>query len=262
MTPPSRTAESSPHLRIYRDAEELAHGAAKEFQLRASREIESRGRFSVALSGGSTPKRLFRVLADHPFREAVPWQNIHVFWGDERTVPPDHPDSNFGSAHEILLSKVAIPAANVHRIEGERDPEDAAVRYEQRLRRHFELAAHRLPQFDLVFLGLGGDGHTASLFPDSEALNERERLVVAPWVKKLDTYRVTLTPPVINRAACILFLVSGQDKAEVLERILEHPDEGPLLPAQVIRPTAGELYWLVDELAGRNLARGGKAGPA
>jgi 6-phosphogluconolactonase len=213
----------------------------------------------VALSGGSTPRGLHTLLADpaEPFRARVPWSRLHVFWGDERPVPPDHRDSNYRMADDTLLRHVPIPSAHVHRIHGE-DPDhaNAATRYAHELREAF--AAHgRLdggwPRFDLVILGMGPDGHTASLFPGTDAVREAARWVVAAWVAKLDSYRLTLTPPVLNRADVVLFLVTGGDKAEVLAAVLEGPSQPDVYPSQIIRPVAGPSIWLVDRVAAARL---------
>jgi 6-phosphogluconolactonase len=241
-------------IHIFDDSEALARGAADEFVRRVESKLESGDRFSVALSGGSTPKRLYALLADPPYRDRVAWEKIHFFWGDERTVPPGHPDSNFGAADEALLSKLEIPPVNVHRIRAEMsDPAEAAAEYEAELRRHFKLGDGAFPSFDLVFLGMGADGHTASLFPGSDALGEERRLVVATWVEKLGTHRVTLTCPVFRKAACILFMVSGADKGETLRYVLEDAAEPPRYPAQLIRPDAGELSWYIDGAAAQAL---------
>jgi 6-phosphogluconolactonase len=246
-------AQSAPLLRLFDDPDQLARGAGDEFARRARRAQDAGGRFAVALSGGSTPGRLYRTLAGPSFRDQVEWAAVHFFWGDERTVPPDHPDSNFAAAREALLSRVPVPPENIHRIKGEQsDPARAAADYEEELRRFFRLGPGGLPRFDLVLLGLGADGHTASLFPGSDALTEGRRLVVAPWVEKLDTHRVTLTCPVLNNAACILFLVTGVRKAATLRRVLEGPRD-PRYPAQRVRPHDGELLWYVDRAAAREL---------
>jgi 6-phosphogluconolactonase len=245
---------AGPEVRVYDDPDTLARAAADEFVRRAEDAIAAAGRFTVALSGGSTPLRLYRLLAEPPYRDRVAWDAVHVFWGDERAVPPDHRDSNYGAAHAALLSRVAIPPANVHRIRGEAaDPEAAAAEYEEELRRCFQIAPGGLPRFDLVLLGMGADGHTASLFPGSAAAREEDRLVVAAWVEKLGAYRVTLTTPVLNNAACVLFLVAGAEKAEVLGRVLQGGPAAAAYPAGRIRPRAGELIWLVDRAAAGSL---------
>jgi 6-phosphogluconolactonase len=244
-------------IRVFEDAEAVAGAAADEFLRRAVAKSGSGAPFSVALSGGSTPKRLFALLAREPYRTELPWESVHFFWGDERTVPPDHPDSNFGAAREILLSEIAVPEGNIHRIQGElEEPARAAAAYEESLRRFFQLPAAGIPRFDLAFLGMGADGHTASLFPGSEALGEARRLVVAPWVERLGAHRITLTCPVLNNASCILFLVSGAEKAERLKAVVESEGRDPLYPAQLVRPTRGELYWYVDRAAAAALAEG------
>jgi 6-phosphogluconolactonase len=182
---------------------------------------------------------------------------MHVFWGDERHVPPDHPDSNYRMANEVLLSQVPIPPANVHRIKSEHpDARQAADDYEQTLQAFFRLAAGQHPRFDLIFLGLGPEGHTASLFPGTQALHETHRLVVSTWVGKFFTDRITLTPPVLNNAAGVVFLVSGEDKALALKAVLEGHDEPEQLPAQLIRPAHGRLLWLVDRAAASLLQPG------
>lgn len=243
-------------VHIFKDGDALARGAADEFLRRAVTHLEARDSYSVALSGGSTPKRLFELLAAEPFRSRMPWARIRFFWGDERTVPPDHPDSNFGMADRLLLSRVPIRPENVHRIPAERSPpERAASEYEATLRRVFRLAEDDLPRFDLVFLGMGSDGHTASLFPGTAALTETRHLVVANWIEKLEAHRLTLTCPVFNRAACIVFLVSGAAKSEMLANVLADGGRAPRYPAQLIRPTEGELHWYVDRAAGRALDR-------
>ncbi len=245
---------AEPVFRVLEDPERVAHAAAREFQRRATRSAEGGGDFAVALSGGSTPVRLYALLAGPPYRDSVPWDRVHVFWGDERAVGPEHPDSNYGAARGALLDRVRIPAGNVHRIPAENpDPEAAAVAYERTLRRYFGLAADALPRFDLILLGLGADGHTASLFPGNEALRERRRLVVAPWVEAVSSRRISLTCPVLNNAACIMFLVTGAEKAETLRRVLENDEGETGLPARLIRPRNGELVWLVDRAAAARL---------
>lgn len=225
------------------DAKALARTAAELFTALARTSIEERGQFVVALSGGSTPRQLYIRLADPEFSTQIPWRAVHLFWGDERCVPPDHPESNYRMVKESL--RVSIPSANIHRIAGELSPYEAAALYEQELRTFFG----NTPLFDLVLLGLGEDGHTASLFPASPALHEQFRWVVAvshnvpppPLVP-----RVTLTLPVINRAREVLFLVSGVAKAERVAQILGHTSSSTELPAGAVNPSDGNLTWLLD----------------
>jgi len=219
-------------IRIFGDPKELARAAAEYFVARSPE--------TVALSGGSTPKAMFEVLADE-FRDRVPWSRIHFFWSDERHVPPDHPDSNYRMANEALLSHVPVAPENVHRIHSENpNAAEAASEYEQTLR---NVTKQTLPRLDLIFLGLGTDGHTASIFPGSEVLQETKRLVAAPWVEKLKTYRITMTLPVLNNGASVVFLVSGAEKAEIVKEIFEG---GNKYPAQAVKPAQGELIWMVN----------------
>jgi polyphosphate glucokinase len=236
----------------------LYESAASEFVKQSASALSSNARYTVALSGGSTPRGLYQLLATHPtWHSQVPWDRTHFFWGDERHVPPEHPDSNFRMANETLLSVAPVPAANIHRIRGEAaSAADAAREYEHELRRVFKPAAGQLPRFDLVLLGLGAEGHTASLFPGTRALAEAQRLVVSNWVGKLYADRITLTPPMLNNAACVLFLVAGDDKATALKAILEGPYEPEQLPAQLISPTNGRLVWLLDRAAAQALDAG------
>jgi 6-phosphogluconolactonase len=245
----------NPTIHIVADTEELSRVAAAEFVHRAQDAVQAKGIFTVVLSGGSTPKSLYTLLADDvTLRAAVPWDKVHFFWGDERHVPPDHPDSNYRMAHEALLSKVLVPAANVQRIKSEYpEAHRAADEYDQRLREFFAVAVGHFPQFDLLLLGMGPDGHTASLFPGTVALHERTRLVVANWVEKFSTDRITLTPPVLNNAARIIFLVGGEEKAETLRAVLQGAQQPERFPAQLISPTHGTLLWLVDRSAARLL---------
>ena len=185
----------------------------------------------------------------------MPWNAIHFFWGDERHVPPDHPDSNFRMAREAMLDRVPVPAENVHRIPAERpDAQRAAAEYEATLRSFFALASGEWPRCDLILLGLGKEGHTASLFPGGDAVRERERLVVAPWVEAQKTFRITLTPPVLNQARRAMFLVSGEEKAEALHAVLEGPREPERYPAQIVE---GNRLWMVDRAAARLLKTAG-----
>jgi len=201
----------------------------------------------VALAGGSTPRGLYRLLTGEPYRSQFSWEHLRVFWGDERTVPPDHQESNYRMAEEALLSHVPVPSRQVFRMEGELPAGEAAARYEAVLREQFKLSPGEVPRFDLIILGMGPDGHTASLFPGTSALAELHKLVAASWVEKFHTYRVTLTPPVLNAAKHVVFLVSGQDKAMALQGVLEGPSEPSRYPAQIINPTAGELVWLINQ---------------
>lgn len=246
---PTRTFQiNAAEIRVLPDANALARAAADEFSRLARESVAARGRFTVALSGGSTPKAIFALLArDYANGHALPWGKIHIFFGDERHVPPDHADSNFRTANENLLSKVPIPAANVHRIEGERDAADAAARYEAGLRSTFGNSSGPVPRFDLIMLGMGADGHTASLFPGSTALHERQALVCATWVEKFQGRRITFTFPLINAAACVMFVAGGADKATMLRHVLRGDPSGQAYPAQQIRPANGRLLWLLDE---------------
>jgi 6-phosphogluconolactonase len=242
-------------LQLLTDAEALYRVAAERFVRHARAAVQLSGRFTVALSGGSTPRAMYRLLAlDQPMRSEVPWDKVHFFWGDERHVPPDHADSNYRMVHAELLSKVLVPELNVCRILGEqRDADLSAQQYERTLQAFFQLSPGQLPRFDLMLLGLGEDGHTASLFPGTTAVHEKERLVAANWVRKLHVHRITLTVPVFNNAACVIFLVAGGHKATALRAVLEGVPEPKWLPAQLIRPRDGELVWLVDRAAARLL---------
>jgi 6-phosphogluconolactonase len=241
-----------PELRVLENSDALFGAAAAEFASLASEAIQSRDKFCVALSGGSTPRNLYSMLANQSAR-SIPWQQIYFFFGDERHVPPDHPDSNYRMAREAMLSKVPVPAENVFRIHAEQDAETAALEYEQTLRKFFGLQANEFPRFDLVLLGVGPDGHTASLFPGSAALNEMQRLVVADWADKFKTYRITLTLPVLNQARCVMFLASGADKASILHQVFENKNAN--LPAQRVCPENGRLLWLIDREAAASLQR-------
>jgi 6-phosphogluconolactonase len=239
-------------IRILNDSTELFKTAASEFALLARNAVHRKGSFVVALSGGSTPKALYSLLASQAAPD-VPWRDTHVFFSDERFVSPDHPDSNFRMANEAMLSKVPISPQNIFRVPTEEAGADlAAKKYEDSIRDFFVLPSDEVPRFDLILLGLGPDGHTASLFPDSAALNETQRLVVANWVEKFKSYRITFTYSLINHAAYDIFLVSGAEKTRVVREIFEH--EGANLPAQRVRPTDGKLLWLIDRPAATALS--------
>lgn len=228
-------------VEIFDSSEELALAAAEYFVAQCPE--------TVALSGGSTPKLMFQILAEQ-FREEVAWSNIHFFWSDERHVPPDHPESNYRMANEALLSHVPVSVNNVHRIRSE-NPDAAAVasEYEQTI---IAVTKQTLPRLDLIFLGLGTDGHTASIFPGSEVLNETKRLVAAPYVEKFKSYRITMTLPLLNNGASIVFLVSGAEKAEIVRAVLQGENK---YPAQAVNPTQGELIWMLDKDAAAYLSR-------
>jgi 6-phosphogluconolactonase len=238
---------------VCRDLEDLNHKAATEFARLAIQSAATCGRFATALSGGSTPKGLYSLLAASEFRGKIPWSQVHIFWGDERCVGPDHPESNYRMAQETLLSGVPLPAENIHRMRGEKNPPDAAEGYEQTVQNFFQLSSRGPPRFDLIYLGLGEDGHIASLFPGSEALKETTRLVVAVYVQKLKSHRLTLTLPVLNHAANIFFIVAGRDKAPVLKAALQGEQDPERLPAQLIKPVSGKLVWFVDQAAASSL---------
>ncbi len=239
---------------VVSSAAALAEEAAERFAGTASRALNDAGRFSVALSGGATPRGLYARLAAEPFRSRVDWSRVRVFWGDERCVPPDHPDSNYRLAHELLLSRVAILPDNVHRMRGEAaDPDLAAAEYAAELQTAFGLKRGERPRFDLILLGMGADGHTASLFPHSPALREVTRLALAAYVDAVRGYRLTLTLPVLNTAAAVLFLVAGSDKAQRLRAVLRDKPS-PEAPASLVRPERGTLHWIVDRAAATGLA--------
>ena len=246
---------SNAEVRVLPDATTLARAAADAFLHAARESIAATSRFTVALSGGSTPKAIFKLLAhDHATgANLLPWGKVQIFFGDERHVPPDHPDSNYRMANETLLSKVPIPAENIHRIEGELHAAEAAVRYDARLRSVFAIPGNPTPRFDLVMLGMGSDGHTASLFAGSAGLGEKSSLVCANWIEKFQSHRITFTFPLINAAAEVLFIAGGADKATILRNILHGDPSGQTYPAQAIRPVNGRLTWLIDEAAAGRL---------
>jgi 6-phosphogluconolactonase len=226
------------------DPESLAKDAASRFVRVAKDAIATRGMFTVALAGGSTPRLTYSLLAGEPYRSQVDWSKIQFFWGDERCVPPDHKDSNYRMAIETLLSHVLVQESQLHRMRGEDpDPSKAAADYERQLRLVFGEAG--IPKFDLILLGIGPDGHTLSLFPGSKALAETNKLVVANWVEKFQTWRITFTAPLANNAAHILFQVEGADKKAALQEILHGEYQPAIYPAQLIQPGNGECDWLI-----------------
>jgi 6-phosphogluconolactonase len=234
--------------------QDLFQAAAEEVIRSATDAIGQRGRFSIALSGGSTPRNLYTLIAANA-SASLPWTKIFFFWGDERHVPPTDAESNFRMAEETLLSKVPVPASNIFRVPTENsDATAVAEAYEQTLRKFFAPAPGKFPRFDLILLGMGPDGHTASLFPETAALQEKSRFVVANWVEKLQTSRITLTLPVLNAARRVAFLVSGADKAAVLREVLEGNAPGEKYPSKLVRPTDGKLIWFVDRAAASELS--------
>ncbi|MGB7921839.1 MAG: 6-phosphogluconolactonase [Pyrinomonadaceae bacterium] len=241
-------AGTTPNILVFDDADAVARAAATRFVEIAQAAIAERGRFSVALSGGSTPRRAYELLATDERRDSISWTNVHLFFGDERCVPPDDPQSNYRMACEAMISRLPIPSENTHRMRCEEDAEAGARLYEQELRSFFDGAA-AWPRFDLVLLGMGDDGHTASLFPGTPALAQQQAWVVANRVEKLNTFRLTLTAPAINHAAHILFMVTGAGKAERLAEVIYGPRDHQRLPAQLIQPVHGSLTWLLDRAA-------------
>jgi 6-phosphogluconolactonase len=243
---------AEPALRVLPGPADVAAEAAAEVAARAAEAVAARGAFTLALSGGSTPRALYALLADpaRAFAARMPWGSTQILFGDERHVPPGHADSNFRMAREALLARVPVPAENVHRIRGELpDAAEAAAEYASELR----AVLGGVPEIDLVLLGLGEDGHTASLFPGSPALDERERWVAAPWVERLGAFRITLTLPVLERAREVLFLVAGAAKAAALQSALQGSRGAEPVPAARVRPRDGRLLWLADSAAAARL---------
>jgi 6-phosphogluconolactonase len=248
--------DGPPEIRVADDPGALAEMAAREVLEVARAAVAARGRFAVALSGGSTPSATYRRLAEPPFATQMPWDRTLVFFGDERGVPPDHPDSNYGMAHTALLSRVPIPPERVFRIAGEAPDSDAvAADYARTLADAFGVRRGEIPRLDLVLLGLGIDGHTASLFPGSPVLKETFRTVAAVHAAAASIpERITLTYPTLNAAACVIYLVSGAEKAKIVKVALSDRASG--VPAAMVRPTAGRLLWIVDRPAAASLAAG------
>lgn len=266
---------SDKEIKVFSTVEELNEYAANEFVRLSRAAIEEHEVFTVALSGGSTPKKLFALLASDTFRRSIDWTKVQIFFGDERAVPPTDEESNYRMANETLLSKVEIPAENVHRFQTEsyskkdfiehtdgggfgrfqaetKAVAEIAARMNRQIVNVFKLRAQEFPRFDLIFLGMGGDGHTASLFPDSDALSEKEKIVAENYVEKFDSFRLTFTFPTINNARNIIFLIAGEDKAKVLKEVLE--SEEIKYPSQKIQPNDGKLLFLLDEKAAEKVS--------
>lgn len=239
-------------IRVFKDSPAVAQAAA-EMIVAGAREAAAAGRnFSLVLSGGSTPKLLYQLLAAEPYRSRVDWTRMEIYFGDERVVPVDHADSNFKMANEALISRVPLKPENVHRMRGEIDPNQAAIEYGQMLKARFGEGGQ-----DITLLGMGDDGHTASLFPHTSALDETQHRCVAHFVEKSTTgksWRITLTAPFINRSATVLLLVTGASKAARLAEILHGPRDPKRLPIQLIDPTSGQLIWMLDEAAAKNIS--------
>jgi 6-phosphogluconolactonase len=250
------SATPNREVRILKDGDTIARRAADKFVSLAQSAVQRSGSFSVALAGGSTPKILYSLLAaESDLRARLPWDKMHLFFGDERHVGPDDSQSNFKMASETMISKAPVKPNQVHRMKGEYpDAEQAAREYEQVLRTHFRLIGAELPRFDLVLAGMGDEGHTLSLFPGTKALHAEGRTVVRNWVGKFFTDRITITAPVACNATMILFMATGKEKALALKGVLEGPYEPEQLPSQLLQPTNGELLWLVDQAAGSMLS--------
>lgn len=242
-------------LKILADDLRLARTAGEFFANQSQEAIAQRGYFTVALAGGQTPGTLYSLLTSEAFTSRIDWDKVHLFWGDERCVPPEHVESNYSMARHYLLNYAPIPEENIHRIQGELEPQVAARNYETMLRDFFKDADTPQPRFDLILLGMGDDGHTASLFPYSDALAVQDRWVAAHFVESVRAWRVTLTASAINAAANIMFLVLGASKADSAQAVLQGPPDPQRFPSQLIQPTDGQLIWLLDETAAASLDR-------
>jgi 6-phosphogluconolactonase len=236
-------------VRVYPTRSAAAHAAAAQFVATAEKAMNARGRFTVALAGGNTPRDVYRLLATEEYASMVDWPNVSVFWGDERCVPFNDPENNASMARETLLNHVPVAPNNIYRIQSQLPPQEAAQNYEQTLRRYFSGRGTNLPNFDLVLLGIGAEGHTASLFPGSPLLNEKERWVGAVYVEKMKSWRISLTPVALNAASKVLFTVIGEEKAQAVKQILTEPKQPNLLPAQVVDPPDGQVLWIFDKPA-------------
>jgi len=246
-------------ITVYPDSESLISGSADFIAELAAKAISERGRFTLALSGGNTPKPIYARLATAGYADRLDWSKVHIFFGDERCVPPDDPSSNYHMVRTALFDQVPLPAANIYRIMGEDEPEQAAVDYAGVLQRTFggdaEVGGPPPEGFDLILLGMGDNGHTASLFPGLAVVTEPDLWVMAQYVEVVGMWRVTLTPVVINAARQVAFLVAGANKVEMLHKVLEGPYQPVVLPSQIIKPTHGELRWLMDAPAAAGLRR-------
>ena len=239
-------------IAIYPDIDTLSHEAAQYIVRIASESIVTRGRFTIALSGGTTPRTLYGLLGGEPYLSQIDWALVHIFWSDERCVPPDSPDSNYHMAHEVLLSQIPIPAQQVHYMPADQPDRYAASQaYAEEMQRTF--GTNGIPSFDLIQLGMGPEGHTASLFPHQASLHEQQRLVIPVSVPKPPPDRLTFTPPVLNAARNVLFLVTGADKADALHAVLEGPYQPDEYPAQIVRPPHGEVVWMLDTAVAQNI---------
>lgn len=245
-------------VQIAASTAEVTNAAARLFAESVTQAVAARGLARVAISGGSTPKAMLGMLGDpaQPFCTSLPWAKLHLFWVDERCVGPADPESNYGMTKAALLDKVPLPAGNIHRMEGELDPEEAASRYESEIRNAFRLEGAETPTFDLILLGLGPDGHTASLFPHTEGLNEMARIVIANHVPQKDTWRLTLTWPVIVQGRTVAFLIEGESKAPMVRTVFTGAYDPETYPAQLIRPASGKLILLLDQAAAAGLPEG------
>jgi 6-phosphogluconolactonase len=242
---------------VFPSAEALAHAMAEQILEAIQTAVAARGVARIAISGGNTPRLTFELLADpaEPFLRSLPWDRLDLFWVDERCVPPDDKDSNYRMTREALLERVPLPADRVFRIEGELDPEEAAARYESAIRNRFRLEGAEVPTFDLIALGMGDDGHTASLFPHTAGLHESGRIAIANHVPQKNTWRVTLTAPVINQGRKVVFLIAGADKAEVLSNVLSNKYDPETWPSQLVRPKSDQLVFLLDTVAAARLPK-------
>ncbi len=243
---------NTPEIIVCEDPAEIAERAAKAFVKLAGEFMKSRGRFTAALSGGKTPEGLYRLLSSEKYGKEIDWSGVEFFWGDERCVPPTHPESNFFNAKKTLLDRLEIPEKNIHRIKGEL-LKTASEEYETELKNFFGLRRGEAPAFDLIILGMGADGHTASLFPRTSVLKEEKKITAAVYVERLKSLRVTLTPPVIKRAANIILLVSGREKSDALYNVLQGPFTPERLPVQITFLAEGTSTWFVDKEAARKL---------
>jgi 6-phosphogluconolactonase len=239
------------NLRVFPDNASFVKGCADFIAEAAANAIAERGRFIIALSGGGTHKPIYERLATADYRDRIAWENVYVFFGDERCVPPDDARSNYRMVREVWFDHSPVPVENIHRIRGEDDPALEALRYEQDIARFYRSA--RCPSFDLILLGMGENGHTASLFPGTAALRETARWVVAQYVEVITTWRVTFTAPLINAARHVVFLAEGAGKAQMLLNVVEGPYQPDVWPSQLVQPVSGELHWLVDTAAAAKL---------